>query len=75
MLRPLAADRYWLPIADSDMLLWVRAMTAERAYIVIVSEPDVSPLAVQVPPAGTVLKRLCSAGAQVKYFCFQETEI
>ena len=76
VLLPLAADRYWLSIADSDMLLWVRAVAAERAYNVIVSEPDVSPLAVQGPLAGTVLERLCGAGVHdLKYFWFQETEI
>ena len=76
VLLTLTADLYWLSIADSDMLLWVRAAAAERAYNVIVSEPNVSPLAVQGPLASTVLERLCGAGVHdLKYFWFQKTEI
>ena len=44
-------DRYWLSIADSDVLLWAKAVAAERGADVTVREPDVSPLAVQGPLA------------------------
>ena len=45
------SDRYWFSLADSDMLLWVRAVAAERGFDVEVCEPDVSPLAIQGPKA------------------------
>ena len=51
ILLKLAEDRYWLSIADGDLLLWVKAVAAERSLAVKVSEPDVSPLAVQGPKA------------------------
>lgn len=45
------SDRYWLSLADSDMLLWVKAIARERGFDVTVCEPDVSPLALQGPLA------------------------
>lgn len=55
ILLKLAEDRYWFSIADSDLLLWARAVAGERGYQVNVFEPDVSPLAVQGPKAEDVI--------------------
>jgi len=44
-------DRFWLSIADSDVLLWAKAVAGERDADVEVFEPDVSPLAIQGPRA------------------------
>ena len=44
-------DRFWLSIADSDVLLWAKAVAGERGADVEVFEPDVSPLAIQGPKA------------------------
>ena len=44
-------ERFWFSIADSDLLLWVKAVAAERGADVAVFEPDVSPLAIQGPSA------------------------
>lgn len=44
-------DRFWVSIADSDLLLWAKAVAAERGADVAVFEPDVSPLAIQGPSA------------------------
>ncbi len=44
VLLRLAEDKFWLSIADSDVLLWVRAVAAEGNFDVSVIEPDVSPL-------------------------------
>ena len=46
---------FWLSIADSDVLLWVRAVAGERGYGVEVTEPDVWPLAIQGPRAEDVV--------------------
>ena len=51
ILLKLSEERYWFSIADSDLLLWARAVAGERGYRVNVFEPDVSPLAVQGPKA------------------------
>ena len=45
----LAEDRFWVSIADSDLLFWVKALALGRALDVAVEEPDVSPLAIQGP--------------------------
>ncbi|MCK6451037.1 MAG: glycine cleavage system protein T [Alphaproteobacteria bacterium] len=54
ILLKLADDRFWLSIADSNILLWARAIADERRLNVTVSEPDVSPMAVQGPKAEDV---------------------
>ena len=51
ILLKLDEDRYWLSIADSNIWFWARAIAAERKLDVQVTEPDVSPLAVQGPKA------------------------
>ena len=46
-----ADDWYWISIADSDVLLWTKGLALGLDLDVAVSEPDVSPLAVQGPRA------------------------
>lgn len=58
VLLKLAEDRFWLSIADSDVLLWARAVAGERGLDVEVFEPDVSPLAIQGPKAEDVVASL-----------------
>ena len=76
ILLKLADDRYWLSIADSDLLLWARAVAAERSLEVTVTEPDVSPMAVQGPKAIDVIVDIF--GDEVRampYFHFREAEV
>jgi aminomethyltransferase len=55
VLLRLAEDRFWFSIADSDVELWTNAVAGERGLNVEISEPDVSPLAVQGPKAIDVI--------------------
>ena len=72
----LADDLYWFSIADSNIWFWARAIAAERGLRVEVSEPDVSPLAVQRPEAETVVASICGDWVRgLKYFWFRETRI
>lgn len=57
----VAEDRYWLSIADSQVLLWVRAVAGESGFDVNVFEPDVSPLAIQGPRAHDLARDLFGA--------------
>ncbi|WP_136658384.1 glycine cleavage T C-terminal barrel domain-containing protein [Nitratireductor sp. XY-223] len=76
ILLKLAEDRYWLSIADSNILFWARAVASERGLDVAVSEADVSPLAVQGPKAEDVVASLFGDWVRdLKYFWFSETEI
>ncbi|MGB7204023.1 MAG: glycine cleavage system protein T, partial [Anderseniella sp.] len=76
IILKLADDLYWLSIADSNIWFWARAIAAERGLNVDVSEPDVSPLAVQGPKAEDVVASIFGDWVrELKYFWFKETEI
>ena len=76
ILLKLDEDRFWFSIADSDIHLWARAILGERGLDVEVTEPDVSPLAVQGPKAEDVIASIFGDWVRgVKYFWFRETEI
>jgi glycine cleavage system aminomethyltransferase T len=76
IILKLADDLYWLSIADSDIWFWAGAIAAERGLDVEVSEPDVSPMAIQGPKAEEVVASVCGDWVRaLKYFWFKETEI
>ena len=54
----LSEDRWWISIADSDLLLWVKGLANGYRLDVLVDEPDVSPLAVQGPKADELMSRV-----------------
>lgn len=76
ILLKLADDLYWLSIADSDIWFWAGAIAAERGLNVEISEPDVSPMALQGPKAEDVVAHVMGDWVRgLKYFWFKETEI
>ncbi|GAA5077914.1 glycine cleavage system protein T [Roseibacterium beibuensis] len=76
VLLPLAEDRVWLSIADSDVALWAKAIARERGLNVEVSEPDVAPLAIQGPKAMDVAEALFGDWVRsLRYFQFRETDL
>ena len=76
VLMKLSGGRYWFSLADSDMLLWCRAIAAERGFDVEVIEPDVSPLAVQGPRAEDLVADLFGPRIrELRYFWFVETDL
>lgn len=54
----LAEDRWWISIADSDLLYWVKGIANGWRLDVLVDEPDVSPLAIQGPKADELMARV-----------------
>ena len=58
VLLKLAEQCYWLSIADSDVALYALGLATGAGLDVDVSEPDVSPLAVQGPKSEEVMVRL-----------------
>ncbi len=54
----LAEDRWWISIADSDLLLWVKGIVHGFRLDVLVDEPDVSPLGVQGPKSDDLMARV-----------------
>ncbi|MDA0361851.1 MAG: glycine cleavage system protein T [Proteobacteria bacterium] len=76
IILKLDEDRFWLSIADSDILSWGQAIASERGLNVELQEPDVSPLAVQGPKAEDVVASLFGDWIRdIKYFWFKETEL
>jgi dimethylsulfoniopropionate demethylase len=67
----LSEDRWWISIADSDLLLWVKAMANGYRLDVLIDEPDVSPLAVQGPKSDDLMERVFGESVrQVRFFRF-----
>ena len=58
VLLKLAEDRFWLSVADSDLLLWCKGVAMGRDWRVQIQEPDVSPLQLQGPLAIEVAKSM-----------------
>lgn len=58
VLLKLEHNRFWLSIADSDVLLWAKGLALGKGMDVQVHEPDVSPLAIQGPKAENLLAGL-----------------
>ena len=54
----LSEDRWWISIADSDLLFWVKGIANGYRLDVLVDEPDVSPLAVQGPKSDALMARV-----------------
>jgi dimethylsulfoniopropionate demethylase len=54
----LDSQRYWLSIADSDVLLWTKGLARGAGLDVTIREPDIWPLAVQGPKSDELLVRV-----------------
>ena len=61
VLVKLAEDRYWVSLADTDMLYYYMGLASGFGLNVRVFEPDVSPLAIQGPKADTLVERVFGA--------------
>lgn len=67
----LAEDRYWISIADSDLLFWIKGIVWGMRLDVLVDEPDVHPLAVQGPRAEDVMAAVFGDSVRaVRFFRF-----
>ncbi|NRB35934.1 MAG: dimethylsulfoniopropionate demethylase [Rhodobacteraceae bacterium] len=67
----LAEDRWWISIADSDLLLWVKGIANGYRLDVLVDEPDVSPLAVQGPKAEDLVAKVFGPRVRdIRFFRF-----
>ncbi len=72
----LADDRFWLSVADSDVLFWVKGVAYGRGFDVKVFEPDVSPLGIQGPKADDLMSDVVGEHVRdIGFFRFIETNI
>ncbi len=71
----LSDDRWWISIADSDLLLWVKGIANGYRLDVLVDEPDVSPLAVQGPKSDELMSRVFGDRVKdIRFFKFDMFE-
>ncbi len=64
-----AEDRYWICVADSDLLFWVKGLAYGLRLEVDVNEPDVSPLAIQGPKADELVARIFGPSSRdIRFF-------
>lgn len=76
VLLRLGENHFWLALADSDVLLWARGVALDSGLRVEIHEPDVSPLQVQGPKAGEVVRELFGDRVLgLKYYHFIETTL
>ncbi len=71
VILKLGEDRFWLSIADSDVLLWAKGLALGYGFDVSINEPEVSPLAVQGPKADDVMAKVFGEAVRdIKFFKF-----
>jgi aminomethyltransferase len=75
MLR-LAQNHFWISLADSDILFWAQGVAVNSGLDVHIGEPDVSPLQLQGPKSGEVMKALFGDDiADLKYYWLREYDL
>jgi glycine cleavage system aminomethyltransferase T len=76
VLLRIDEDRFWLALADSDAMLYVKGVAALAGLDVEVVEADVSPMQVQGPKSKDVVRDLFGdAIADLRYYRCAEAEV
>ena len=76
ILLRLAENHFWISLADSDILLWAQGVAVHAGLDVSIGEPDVSPLQLQGPKSGEVMRALFGDGIMdLKYYWLREVEL
>ena len=76
VLLRLAEDHFWISLADSDILLWAQGVAVHSGLDVTICEPDVSPLQLQGPKSGDIIRILFGQSLiDLRYYWFREVEL
>jgi aminomethyltransferase len=76
ILLRLAENHFWISLADSDILLWAQGLAVHSGMDVTIGEPDVSPLQLQGPKSGEVMRTLFGDSIMdLKYYWLREVEL
>ncbi len=76
ILLRLDENHFWLSLADSDILLWAQGVAVFAGLDVTIREPDVSPLQLQGPKSGEVMRALFGDGIlDLRYYWLREVEL
>jgi len=76
ILLRLAENHFWISLADSDILLWAQGVAIHSGLDVTIGEPDVSPLQLQGPMSGEIMKALFGDDIlDLRYYWLREVEL
>jgi glycine cleavage system aminomethyltransferase T len=76
VLLRLGENRFWLSLADSDVLLWARGVAHGSGFNVTIGEPDVGPLQVQGPKSKDVMVDLFGEDVlEIPYYFLRRYEL
>jgi aminomethyltransferase len=76
ILLRLAENHFWISLADSDILLWAQGVAINSGLDVTIGEPDVSPLQLQGPMSGEIMRALFGDDIMdLRYYWLREVEL
>jgi aminomethyltransferase len=76
ILLRVEENRFWLSLADSDVLLWAKGLAVHSGMDVEIVEPDVWPMQVQGPKSRDVMQALFGDRVTgLKYYRCTETDL
>lgn len=76
ILLRLAENHFWISLADSDILLWAQGVAVHSGLDVQIGEPDVSPLQLQGPKSGEIMRALFGDSIMdLKYYWLREMDL
>jgi len=76
ILLRLEENRFWISVADSDVLLWAMGVAYNSGLDVQIGEPDVGPLQVQGPKSKGVLVDLFGEDAlEIPYYYMRDYQL
>ncbi len=76
ILLRLAEDHFWISLADSDILLWAQGVAVHSGLDVTINEPDVSPLQLQGPKSGEIMRALFGDEIlDLRYYWLREVDL
>jgi len=76
ILLRLGENHFWLSLADSDILLWAQGVAVHSGLDVTITEPDVSPLQLQGPKSGEIMRALFGDEIMdLRYYWWREMDL
>src|SRR5438128_4629068 len=76
VLLRLEENRFWIALADSDILLWAKGVARHAGMKVTIREPDASPLQVQGPKSKALMADLFGEKVtSLPYYFFLKAEL
>ncbi len=76
VLLRLEENKYWISLADSDVLLWAQGVAVNTNFDVKICEPDVSPLQLQGPRSQDILAKLIGEDIRdLKYYWLRKVNL